>query len=63
MGKPEVTNNITLKNIKRELGRLAKPYHQPIGGNKYNSFDHGRKDARAKSFKHAYNSKKNGRKC
>ncbi|KJM47181.1 hypothetical protein YA21_01875 [Klebsiella aerogenes] len=31
MGKPEVTNNITLKNIKRELGRLAKPYHQPIG--------------------------------
>ncbi len=52
-----------IEKYKTRTGKIGEAISSTNRGNKYNSFDHGRKDARAKSFKHAYNSKKNGRKC
>lgn len=41
-------------------GTIGEDISSTNRGNKYNSFDHSRTDARAGAFKDAYNSKKNG---
>lgn len=45
---------------KTGTGTIGEEISSTNRGNKYNSFDHGRADPRASSFKDAYHSKKNG---
>lgn len=49
-----------MEKYKTKTGTIGEEISSTNRGNKYTSFDHGRADPRASSFKDAYHSKKNG---